>query len=157
MTKAMRDRLKKVAGSLPARKKAKKPVAARGKTTKREAGRRAMKEIIATLGMKGNPVRERIGAMSPGKLRAITGKTAIGKKTMRASDMPARFRPKAMQSMGMTPAEAKNAGRMAGQGAIQKAAMSLAKKIAGDKRPRNADVKSATAMLKRAMQGMKGK
>ena len=157
MTKAMRDRLKKVAGSLPARKKAKKPVAARGKTTKREAGRRAMKQMIATLGMKGNPVRERIGAMSPGKLRAITGKTAIGKKTMRASDMPARFRPKAMQSMGMTPAEAKNAGRMAGQGAIQKAAMSLAKKIAGDKRISSADVKSATAMLKRAMQGMKGK
>ena len=107
--------------------------------------------------MKGNPIRERIGAMSPGKLRAITGKTAIGKKTMRASDMPARFRPKAMQSMGMTPAEAKNAGRMAGQGAIQKAAMSLAKKIAGDKRISSADVKSATAMLKRAMQGMKGK
>ena len=75
---------------------------------------------------------------------------------MRASDMPARFRPKAMQSMGMTPAEAKNAGRMAGQGAIQKAAMSLAKKIAGDKRISSADVKSATAMLKRAMQGMKG-
>ena len=42
-------------------------------------------------------------------------------------------------------------------GAMNKAAMSLAKKIAGDKRPSSADVKSATAMLKRAMQGMKGK
>ena len=153
----MIDRRKKIAGKPTARKKAKRPVAARGKTTRREAGRRAMKEFVKNLEMKGNPIRERIGAMSPGKLRAITGKTAIGKKTMRASDMPARFRPKAMQSMGMTPAEAKNAGRMAGQGAIQKAAMSLAKKIAGDKRISSADVKSATAMLKRAMQGMKGK
>ena len=153
----MIDRRKKIAGKPTARKKAKRPVAARGKTTRREAGRRAMKEFVKNLEMKGNPIRERIGAMSPGKLRAITGKTAIGKKTMRASDMPARFRSKAMQSMGMTPAEAKNAGRMAGQGAIQKAAMSLAKKIAGDKRISSADVKSATAMLKRAMQGMKGK
>ena len=153
----MIDRRKKIAGKPTARKKAKRPVAARGKTTRREAGRRAMKEFVKNLEMKGNPIRERIGAMAPGKLRAITGKTAIGKKTMRASDMPARFRPKAMQSMGMTPAEAKNAGRMAGQGAIQKAAMSLAKKIAGDKRISSADVKSATAMLKRAMQGMKGK
>ena len=153
----MIDRRKKIAGKPTARKKAKRPVAARGKTTRREAGRRAMKEFVKNLEMKGNPIRERIGAMSPGKLRAITGKTAIGKKTMRASDMPARFRPKAMQSMGMTPAEAKNAGRMAGQGAIQKAAMSLAKKIAGDKRISSADVKSATAMLKRAMQSMKGK
>ena len=157
MTIGMIDRRKKIAGKPTARKKAKRPVAARGKTTRREAGRRAMKEFVKNLEIKGNPIRERIGAMSPGKLRAITGKTAIGKKTMRASDMPARFRPKAMQSMGMTPAEAKNAGRMAGQGAIQKAAMSLAKKIAGDKRISSADVKSATAMLKRAMQGMKGK
>ena len=76
----MIDRRKKIAGKPTARKKAKKPVAARGKTTKREAGRRAMKQMISTLGMKGNPVRERIGAMSPGKLRAITGKTAVGKK-----------------------------------------------------------------------------
>ena len=145
MTKAMRDRLKKVAGSLPARKKAKKPVAARGKTTKREAGRRAIKQMIETIGMRANPVRDRIGAMSPGKLRAITGKTAIGKKTMRASDMPAPAR-KAFQ-LGMRP----------GTAAMNKAAMALAKKIKPSGRLSTDDIKKATAMLKRAAAGMQGK
>ena len=153
MTKAMRDRLKKVAGSLPARKKAKKPVAARGKTTKREAGRRAMKQMIATLGMKGNPVRERIGAMSPGKLRAITGKTAVGKKM----GPQAVARRKAMQSMGMTPAQVRNAGRTAGTAAMNKAAMTLAKKMKPAGRLNTDDIKKATAMLKRAAAGMQGK
>ena len=143
MTKAMRDRLKKVAGSLPARKKAKKPVAARGKTTKREAGRRAMKQMISTLGMKGNPVRERIGAMSPGKLRAITGNTAVGKKT----GPQAVARRKAMQTMGMSP----------GTTGMNKAAMALAKKMKPSGRLNTDDIKKATAMLKRAAAGMQGK
>jgi hypothetical protein len=145
MTKAMRDRLKMVAGSFPARKKSKKPVAARGKTTKREAGRRAMKQMIETIGMRANPVRDRIGAMSPGKLRAITGKTAMGKRTMRASDMPAPAQ-KAFQTMGMSP----------GTAGMNKAAMALAKKINPSGRLTTDDIKKATAMLKKAMQGMKG-
>ena len=45
MTIGMIDRRKKIAGKPTARKKAKRPVAARGKTTRREAGRRAMKEF----------------------------------------------------------------------------------------------------------------
>ncbi len=145
MTIGMIDRRKKIAGKPTARKKAKRPVAARGKTTRREAGRRAMKEFVKNLEMKGNPIRERIGAMSPGKLRAITGKTAIGKKTMRASDMPAPAR-KAFQ-LGMRP----------GTAAMNKAAMALAKKIKPSGRLSTDDIKKATAMLKRAAAGMQGK
>jgi hypothetical protein len=152
MTKAMRDRLRRVATGTPARKKAKKPVAARGKTTRREAGRRAMKQMIETLGMRGNAVKDRIGAMSPGKLRAITGKTAVGKKK---GPMGARI--KAMQSMGMTPAQVRNAGRTAGTAAMNKAAMTLAKKMKPAGRLNTDDIKKATAMLKRAAAGMQGK
>ena len=143
MTKAMRDRLRKVAGGLPARKKAKKPVAARGKTTKREAGRRAMKQMIETLGMRGNAIKDRIGAMSPGKLRAVTGKTVIGKKM----GPQAVARRKAIQTMGMSP----------GTAAMNKAAMTLAKKIKPSGRLSTDDIKKATAMLKQAAAGMQGK
>ena len=147
MTKAMRDRLKKVAaGTLGRKKPTKRPVAARGKTTRREAGRRAMKEFVKNLEMKGNPIRERIGGMSPGKLRAITGKTAIGKRTMKASDMPAPTR-KAFQTMGMSP----------GTAGMNKAAMALAKKIKPTGRLNTDDIKKATAMLKRAAASMRGK
>ena len=146
MTIGMIDRRKKIAGKPTARKKAKRPVAVRGKTTRREAGRRAMKEFVKNLEMKGNPIRERIGAMSPGKLRAITGKTAIGKRTMKASDMPAPTR-KAFQTMGMSP----------GTAGMNKAAMALAKKIKPTGRLNTDDIKKATAMLKRAAAGMQGK
>jgi len=149
----MRDRLRRVATGTPARKKAKKPVAARGKTTRREAGRRAMKQMIETLGMRGNAVKDRIGAMSPGKLRAITGKTAVGKKM----GPQAVARRKAMQSMGMTPAQVRNAGRTAGTAAMNKAAMTLAKKMKPAGRLNTDDIKKATAMLKRAAAGMQGK
>ena len=49
MTIGMIDRRKKIAGKPTARKKAKRPVAARGKTTRREAGRRAMKEFVKNM------------------------------------------------------------------------------------------------------------
>tara|TARA_R100000231_G_C5293261_1_gene155241 strand:+ start:39 stop:479 length:441 start_codon:yes stop_codon:yes gene_type:complete len=143
MTKAMRDRLGKVAAALSARKKAKKPVAARGKTTRREAGRRAMKQMVETLGMRSNAIKDRIGAMSPGKLRAVTGKTAIGKKM----GPQAVARRKAIQTMGMSP----------GTAAMNKAAMTFAKKIKPSGRLSTDDIKKATAMLKRAAAGAQGK
>ena len=146
VSRTVRDKLRRVAAGTPGRKKAKRPVAARGKTTRREAGKRMMNELIQNLGKRGSAIKDRVGAMSPGKLRAITGKTAIGKRTMKASDMPAPTR-KAFQTMGMSP----------GTAGMNKAAMALAKKIKPTGRLNTDDIKKATAMLKRAAASMRGK
>ena len=73
MMKAMRDRLRKVAAGTPARKKAKRPDAARGKTTKRGALRKIVESISKRPKMVGMPKD-----MSPGKVKAITGKAVMG-------------------------------------------------------------------------------
>ena len=131
----------------------------------------------------GNAPRRKVSGMSPGKRKAITGsatgntpreKLMAAFKTAKAKRKTGEPAAKRNKLMGMTPAQVKRrlglraeagpagmsgiVGAMPGAaGAMNKAAMSLAKKIAGDKRISSADVKSATAMLKRAMQGMKGK
>ena len=100
--------------------KAKKPDAARGKTTRRGS----MRKLISSLEQKGNPIRKRIGAMSPGKLRAITGKTTMA------------------------------AGRGTGRGALNSAVNKLVKAIKPDGKPTTLDFKKAAAMIRKQMKDM---
>ena len=100
--------------------KAKKPDAARGKTTRRGS----MRKLVASLEQKGNPIRKRIGAMSPGKLRAITGKTTMA------------------------------AGRGTGRGALNSAVNKLVKAIKPDGKPTTLDFKKAAAMIRKQMKDM---
>ena len=139
---------------LARQKKAKRPVAARGKTTRREAGRRAMNELIQNLGKRGSAIKDRVGAMSPGKLKAITGKTTVKKPKVRT---PASVRQKqlramkpTMQAIGFGPAAAKNMQRMAGPAAMNRAISAMVKKIKPSGRPTTADIQRARAMLKKA-------
>lgn len=97
--------------------KAKKPDAARGKTTRRGS----MRKLVASLEQKGNPIRKRIGAMSPGKLRAITGKTTMA------------------------------AGRGTGRGALNSAVKQLVQAIKPDGRPSSVDFARAAAMIRKSM------
>tara|TARA_R100000353_G_C6459151_1_gene183390 strand:- start:198 stop:647 length:450 start_codon:yes stop_codon:yes gene_type:complete len=147
----------------------------------RNKTKKAMQDAMKKLG--NPPKRRKALGMSPGQRKAMTG-SATGKtpreKLMEAfkkakskRKAPMAGTAKQMQSRGMTPAQARNQARrksgpagMSGivgampgtASAVNRAAMSLAKKIAGDKRPTNADIKSATAMLKRAMRAAgKGK
>ena len=154
VSRTVRDKLRRVAAGTPGRKKAKRPVAARGKTTRREAGKRMMNELIQNLGKRGSAIKDRVGAMSPGKLRAITGKTTMKKPSVRT---PASVRQKqlramkpAMQSMGLSPAAAKNMQRMAGPASMNKAIMAMVKKIKPSGTPTTADFKRARAELKKA-------
>ena len=146
------------------------------RTKTKKALQDAMKKI-------GNAPRRKVSGMSPGKRRAITG-SATGRttreklmaafKTAKAKRKTGEPAAKRNKLMGMTPAQVKRrlgpragagpmaaslAGAMPGiSGVMNKSALSLAKKIAGNKRPSTADVKIATAMLKKAMKGAsKGK
>ena len=142
----------------------------------RNKTKKAMQDAMKKLG--NPPKRRKALGMSPGQRKAmtgsVTGKTPreklmeAFKKAKSKRKAPMAGTAKQMQSRGMTPAQARRKAGPAGMsgivgaipgtaGAVNRAAMSLAKKIAGDKRPTNADIKSATAMLKRAMQGMNGK
>jgi hypothetical protein len=147
----------------------------------RNKTKKALQDAMKKL---GNAPRRKVSGMSPGKRKAITGsatgKTAREKlmaafKTAKAKRKTGEPAAKRNKLMGMTPEQFKRrmgpragagpmaarslAGAMPGlSGVMNKSALTLAKKIAGNKRPSTADVKRATAMLKKAMKGAsKGK
>lgn len=73
MTRAMRDRLRRVAGGAPGRTKAKKPIAVRGKKTKKA---KLMDQLRKRLRAK-TPAEVKGKGMSPGMKKAVTG-SAVG-------------------------------------------------------------------------------
>jgi hypothetical protein len=73
MTRAMRDRLRRVAGGAPGRKKAKKPIAVRGKKTKKA---KLMDQMRKQFRAK-TPAEIKGKGMSPGMKKAVTG-SAVG-------------------------------------------------------------------------------
>lgn len=86
MMKAMRDRLRKVAAGTPARKKAKRPDAARGKTTKKGKIKKVLKSVFTGVKPKVSPktkakqmqaLMKKMKTASPGMKKAITG-SAVG-------------------------------------------------------------------------------
>ena len=73
MTRGMRDRLRRVAKGTPGRKKAKKPIAVRGKkTTKAKLMDQMRKRLRAV-----TPAQIKGKGMSPGMKKAVTG-SAVG-------------------------------------------------------------------------------
>jgi hypothetical protein len=73
MTRAMRDRLRRVAGGAPGRKKAKKPIAVRGKKTKKAKLMDQMRKQFRAM----TPAEIKGKGMSPGMKKAVTG-SAVG-------------------------------------------------------------------------------
>tara|TARA_R100001126_G_scaffold9177_1_gene4690 strand:- start:1178 stop:1720 length:543 start_codon:yes stop_codon:yes gene_type:complete len=73
MTRAMRDRLRRVAGGAPGRKKAKKPIAVRGKKTKKAKLMDQMRKRFRAI----TPAEIKGKGMSPGMKKAVTG-SAVG-------------------------------------------------------------------------------
>tara|TARA_R100000329_G_C7561489_1_gene198579 strand:+ start:91 stop:399 length:309 start_codon:yes stop_codon:yes gene_type:complete len=100
--------------------KKKKPMAARGKTTKRGQ----IKKMVKALELRADSPRLFKAGMSPGKLRAITGKTTMA------------------------------AGRGTGRGALNSAVNKLVKAIKPDGKPTTLDFKKAAAMIRKQMKDM---
>jgi hypothetical protein len=79
MTRAMRDRLRRVAGGAPGRvKKAKKPIAVRGKKTTKAKAMDQMRKRLRDKAIKAmTPAEIKGKGMSPGMKKAVTG-SAVG-------------------------------------------------------------------------------
>ena len=97
--------------------KAKKPDAARGKTTRRGQ----IKKMVKALELRADSPKLFKAGMSPGKLRAITGKTTMA------------------------------AGRGTGRGALNSAVKQLVQAIKPDGRPSSVDFARAAAMIRKSM------
>tara|TARA_A100001391_G_scaffold93147_1_gene61638 strand:+ start:155 stop:592 length:438 start_codon:yes stop_codon:yes gene_type:complete len=144
---AMKDRLRRLKAGVATRKKTKRPDAARGKTTKRGAIRKIVESINKRPKLVGMP------DMSPGKLRAMTGKTSMKTVTPKTE--------RGFMSKGMSPERAKNitrratsAGMGAGRGALDSAVNKLVKTIKPDGKPTTLDFKRAAAMIRKSMKDM---
>ena len=145
----MKDRLRRLKAGVATRKKTKRPDAARGKTTKRGQ----IKKMVKALELRADSPKLFKAEMSPGKLRAITGKTSM--KTV----MPKTER--GFMSKGLSPERAKNitrratsAGMGAGRGALDSAVNKLVKTIKPDGKPTTLDFKRAAAMIRKSMKDM---
>jgi len=74
MTRGMRDRLRRVAGGTPGRKKAKRPTAVRGKKTTKAKAMDQMRKRLRDKALKAKTPAEIKGkGMSPGMRKAVTG------------------------------------------------------------------------------------